>query len=194
MQSTMISNAFIDMSRQLCFFRRLHEILLHCYFHGDFVSWVCIFNGMNHPKDGIFDLQSWRYCQQILSNPNRCLGCSASLLKASFMPPILQLRCLWSCEWKNVESLWSRAENFSNVYFLELEAYGLFPAQACFIQGFPNLLLTIEEAEAVLPRNIYTYIHIWDETFAYHTGSTFCFPVVYLPLRDMWSLVWGPQF
>lgn len=137
------------------FFRRLYEILLHCYFHGDSVSWVCIFNGMHHPRDGIFNLQCWRYFQLIFSNPNRCLGCSASLLKASFMPSILQLGV------KDIENLWSWVENFSGLYLLELEAYGLFPAQAHFIQGFPNLLLTTEKAEAVLPSNIYTSVHYW---------------------------------
>lgn len=89
-----------------------YKVALSYYFHGSSVLSVCIFHGMNHPKDGIFELQCYRYFQEIFSNTSRCLGCSASLLKASFMA---SLHSWVDCEArsekssKDIENLeWSR--------------------------------------------------------------------------------------
>lgn len=144
---------------------------------------------MRHPKDGIFDFQCWRDFQHIVSDSSRCLCSSASFLNSSFMPSILQLSWLWNWEWKNIENPWSRVENFCNLYLLEPEACGLFAAQSCFTQGFPSLLLTTEQTKAARPNKLYTSLYLciytWYEMFAYHTGSVFCFPVVYLSCREI---------
>lgn len=120
--------------------------------------WVFIFNSMRDPKDKIFDLQCWRYIHHIFSDSSRCLGCSASLLNSSFMLSILQLSWLWNWEWKDTENPGSRAEYFCGLYLLEPEACGLFAAQACFTQGFPNLLLTSEKTKQ---HNLVTRIHLY---------------------------------
>lgn len=155
------------------------------------IQWVFICSRMRHPKDEIFDLQCWRYFQHISSNSSRCLGCSASLLKSSFMPSILQLSWLWNWEWKDIENPWSRAENFCDLYLLEPEVCGSFAAQVCFTKGFPSLLLTTEKIKAAWPSNwctsLYLYL-IWDVCLS-HRISVFL-PVVFLSCREVWSLVW----
>lgn len=57
---------------------------------------------------------------------------------------------------KGHSKIFGEEQNISLIsHLLELEAYGLFPAQACFMKGFSDLLLTTDKAEGAIHEYIY---------------------------------------
>lgn len=119
---------------------------------------------MYHPKDGIFELQCYRYFQEIFFNTSRCLGCSASLLKASFMASIHSwVDCEAGSEKssKDIENLeWSR--EFLPFVFVRSRTGWRFMVYFLFrhvLHGFYELLFTTKKAETPPPSNPQIYIY-----------------------------------
>lgn len=128
----MIASAFTDMSRLLCFLQSCIVLL--------FSWWFCTFSLHFSWNESSQRWNFWTPVLQIFSrnflNTSRCLGCSASLLKASFLASIHSwVDCEAGSEKssKDIENLeWSR--EFLLFVFVRSRTGGLWfiSCQTCF--------------------------------------------------------------
>lgn len=112
---------------------------------------------MNHHKRGIFSLQCYRYFQEMLSNPSRCLS-SSKFFSCGIHPTAEVIVKLGVQSFERVRNIWNRVGNVSCLSLLELKAYGNLTDLFLKVHISGHYIINFKAWLHILGTQVYTYM------------------------------------